>query len=145
MRRLRRSGFTLIEVAIVLTILMIASFPAMEMFDQIRRQYQRAVTISALKNDCADLVARIDAAAGNAPFRIDRDQRGASFPNGKLYWDGQSLELTRDDRSKTVLHGVRHASLFRRGGRTFLTLEVASGGARPYTYRTFRKIGSIAR
>lgn len=139
MRRQTSSGFTLIELAIILAILMIASLPTMEMFDQVRRQYRRAIAISDLKNECAQMVSRLQTIASEG-LRVDPDQRGATFSNGKLRWDDQTLTLIRQGQPPTTLNGVRHASLFRRDGRTFLTLEISTAGPRPQIYRTLSEL-----
>lgn len=137
---IRARGFTLVEVAIVLAILAVMSFPAMEMFEQVGRQHRRALAISDLKTSCTRALSHLS--AFSSKIQIDQDQRGATLPQGKLQWRGETLTLTRDGHSTTLLSGVRHASLFRRDGAVYLTLEVASPDSKAYQYRTISNLGA---
>lgn len=131
-------GFTLIEVAIVLSILAIATFPFLAMADQLQSQYQRAFAISDLKTDCVGALSRLST---SGPVAIDQDQRGANLPQGKLRWEDDTLTLTHNGYKQVLLSGVRHASLFRRGDTVYLTLEVSSPQAGAYRYRTRTELG----
>lgn len=139
-RRAKSStGFTLVEVAIVLTLFSIMTFPALEMFEQVGRQYRRAIAMSELKNDCVSALSHLVSAG---PVVIDSDQRGATLPQGQLRWDEQRLTLTRDGKTRTLLTGVRHASLFARDDTVYLTLEVASSSKALYCYRSVTELGA---
>lgn len=125
------------EVAIVLAILTIATYPAIAMFEQLNRSYRRAIAISDLKTQTLGAVAKIRAAGiGGAPIKIDPDQRGATIAASKVRWTEQTVLLERNGHSAPILENVRHFSLHRRDGVVYLTVELQSSGREVFDYRS---------
>lgn len=118
-----RKAFTLIEVAICMALISIIFFPFMAMTDQLHGAYHKSIRKSARQAELESVCYRIQSQLRAHPdYRIDADNRGATWLGGKVRWEGEQITMALDGKEVVLSEGVTLFSLHRRAGRTYLNL-----------------------
>lgn len=107
---MRRRGFTMIEIVIVIALISVMLLPILAMFVGMYRQMASAAQQADLRADADRAAYRIFRLAGGS-YRIDDDNHGLRFGNGQhVRWDGGRLTLAGKpllDQKVTEFNAVR--------------------------------------
>lgn len=133
---MRRRGFTLIELAIVIATLAVFLGPFLKMAADTYRFGHAVMARAELANEAASAAFRVFAiAARNHGYHIDPDNRGLSFADGtRVVWRKTQVLQTRAGRQQVLATDVRQFTAVRREGVLAVTIELC----RPHSLDLYR-------
>jgi prepilin-type N-terminal cleavage/methylation domain-containing protein len=142
---MRRRGFTLIEIVIVLAILGTISTPFLALSSSTYREFKSISMVAALKTDCDQAGYQVlHAAAGGGAFHVDADNHGVAFANSvRVHWERGGLTVNDHGQVRTLpWPHVTDCCLVRDGQTLDVTVWVAGpqrpGGAPMQSYGSYR-------
>ena len=123
---MRQRGFTLIELVIVLSLILILLVPLGTLVIQGYQSFTALSMQASSKAECQRAAESVFHLVARQPnYRIDKDHHGLRFADGSwVHFQNQRLELTQRGRTRVLLAGlvsdftvIRHSKI--------LTLNIA--------------------